>query len=389
MPNLLDLFIVGALAVAFIGGWQLGFVTRATSWLGLAAGLLLAARVLPWLVDRLEGAPPSRVFVTMGLVMLAFGSVGLLAGLVIGNRLRVVVSGARVHTADRVAGGLTSCAGVILVVWLLVPVMADVRQWPAQQARGSWIAQAVDAVLPPAPDSIQALGRVVGETNFPRVLDALQPAPSVAAPPAETGLAPQTIDAVVASVVRVEGIACRRVQVGTGFVIDHDTVLTNAHVIAGEPSTRVMRNDGVELEAEVVLFDPARDLAVLVVEGLERPPLELREGSVGDTGGAFGFPGAGELRVAPFEIARHLNATGRDIYNEQRVHREVYAVASHLASGDSGAPIINPDGVALGMAFAVAPDREAVGYALTAGEIARALENGDLSTPVDTGRCLW
>lgn len=140
MPNVLDLAILVALVVAFAGGWQLGFVTRATSWLGLAVGLYAGARVMPWIVDRLSGAHPGRVFLTLGVVLLALGSAGLLVGLVIGNRLRRVVSGAEVHTVDRIGGGLASCVGVIFVVWLLVPVMADVRQWPAQQARNSRIA---------------------------------------------------------------------------------------------------------------------------------------------------------------------------------------------------------------------------------------------------------
>ena len=388
MPNALDLVIASALVIAFIGGWQLGFVTRATSWLGLVTGLLIGARMLPWIVDRLGGAPPGRVVLTMAMVLLALGSAGLVVGLLIGNRLRIVVSGARVHPADRAAGGLASCAGIVLIVWLLVPVMADVSEWPAQQARGSRLAALVAAVLPEPPDSVQALGRVVGETNFPRVLDALQATPEVVDPPSEVDLAPEVVAEVAASVVKVEGVACRRIQLGTGFVIDDDLVLTNAHVIAGEPHTTVLRDDGVELNAVAVLFDPERDLAVLHVEGLDRSAIPLHPGEAGDTGGVFGFPAGGDLRVAPFEIARHLTATGRDIYGRTRVSREVFAVATLLESGDSGAPIIDPSGAALGMAFAIAPDRQAVAYALTAAEIDAALQ-ADMSQPVDTGECLW
>jgi S1-C subfamily serine protease len=387
MPNALDLVILLALAVAFAGGWQLGFVTRATSWLGLAAGLLVGARTLPWIVDRLQGAPPARVFLTLGAVLLALGSIGLLIGLVIGNRLRSVVSGAEVHPVDRVAGGLASCAGVIVVVWLLIPVMADVRQWPAQQARGSRIAQVIDSVLPPAPDSIQALGRVVGEDAFPRVLDALQPTPSHVQPPGDTGLSQGVVDHVTRSVVQVEGVACRRIQLGSGFVIDGGYVVTNAHVVAGEPSTTVRRDDGHELTATVVVFDPGRDLAVLAVDGIDRPGLTLRAGEIGETGGVFGFPAGGELRIAPFELSRHLTATGRDIYNEARISRDVYSVAAHLQGGDSGAALVGHDAAVVGMTFAVAPDRDGVAYALTAAEVLSALEI-DRSRPVETGACL-
>ncbi len=391
MPNLLDLVIVASLLIAFVGGWQIGFVARATSWLGLAVGLVVGAKTLPWVVDRLAGASGGRALVTMGMVLIALGSLGLLAGLMIGNRLREAVSGFEVHPVDRLAGGVVSCAGILAVVWLLIPVMVDARQWPAQQARGSQVAQLLDVVLPQAPDSIQALGRVVGEDRFPRVIDALQRTPRHVEPPSEVALPPEVAEGVVASVVRVEGVACRRIQIGSGFAIAGDLVLTNAHVVAGEPSTIVRRDDGTELVASVVLFDPARDLAVLSVPGLDRPGLELEQGSVGDVGGVYGYPRGGDLRIAPFEVARHLKATGRDIYNDRRITRDVFSIASNLDSGDSGAALVDPEGQVLGIAFAVAPDRGGVAYALTAAEVLEALEAaGDLRNrdSVDTGACL-
>lgn len=390
MPNILDLAIIASLVVAFVGGWQIGFVARASSWLGLGLGLLAGAQALPWIADRMSGATSGRTLITMGVVLLALGSLGLMAGLIIGNRLREAMSGFDVHPIDRLAGGVVSCAGILVVVWLLVPLMIDARQWPAQQARGSRVAQLLDAVLPQAPDSIQALGRVVGEDRFPRVIDALQPTPRHVEPPAVTGLSPEIEAAVAASAVRVEGVACRRIQIGSGFAINGDLVLTNAHVVAGEPSTIVRRDDGVDLDATVVLFDPALDLAVLHVPELDRPGLPLARGSVGVVGGVYGFPQGGELRIAPFEIARYLKATGRDIYNDHRITREVYSIASFLDSGDSGAALVNPQGEVVAMAFAVAPDRGGVAYALTSGEVESALAEADLGSgePVDTGACL-
>ncbi|MGY6499589.1 MAG: MarP family serine protease [Acidimicrobiales bacterium] len=387
MPNVLDITILVVLALAFAGGWQLGFLTRATSWLGLAGGLLLGARGLPWLVERLEGASSARVLFTVGMVLFAVGSTGLLVGLLIGNRLRSVVSGEQVRMPDRIAGGAASCVGVVFVVWLLVPLMADIPQWPAQQARGSLIVQSVDAVLPTPPDSIQALSRLVGEDRFPRVLDALDPSPRIVDPPAETGLPDEVTASVLPSVVRVDGVACRRVQSGSGFVVADDLVVTNAHVVAGEPTTGVTRDDGTTLPATVVAFDPERDLAVLRVPGLDRSPLGLRPGEVGELGAVFGYPGGGELRVAPFEVARHLTATGRDIYYERRTSRDVFVVAAHLAGGDSGAALVGADGSVIAVAFAVAPDRDAVAYALTTAEISAVLDQ-PLDQGVDTGGCL-
>ena len=62
-------------------------------------------------------------------------------------------------------------------------------------------------------------------------------------------------------------------------------------------------------------------------------------------------------------------------------------LASDLAPGDSGAAMIDTQGSVVGIAFAVAPDKPGVAYALALDEV-RAVLAGDLSSEVDTGDCL-
>src|SRR5213075_574313 len=147
-------------------------------------------------------------------------------------------------------------------LWLLLPSMADVPGTVARQARTSKIAMLVDDTLPAAPDTLQALRRLVGNDNFPRVFEALRPAPNIGPPPAASGLAAPVLAKVEASTVRVEGQACDRLQDGSGFAAANDVVVTNAHVVAGERRTSVFRPDGSKLPATVVVFDSDRDLAV-------------------------------------------------------------------------------------------------------------------------------
>src|SRR5690606_31922865 len=184
----------------------------------------------------------------------------------------------------------------------------------AEQVRRSQIAQALNGALPDAPDSMQALRSFIGEDNAPQVFDALRPTPDLGPPPEATGLDTATVVNTSRSVVKVEGIACNRVQDGTGFVVGNELVATNAHVVAGEAQTEVLRDDGSRVGASVVAFDPARDLAVLRVPGLNRRALPIGESSLGASGGVFGHPGGGPLRIAPFAVATQLRATGRDIY---------------------------------------------------------------------------
>jgi S1-C subfamily serine protease len=345
-------------------------------------------RSLPWIVDRLEDAGALRLALTGGGVLIVGVSVGSLLGLVVGAKVRGAVSGESASSVDRAAGAVTGCVGVVLAVWLLVPLMADFSEWPADQARQSRIARVIDEVLPPAPDGVQALRRVIGTDEFPRVWNALHPTPELAEPPTTSGLPEQTASEVARSVVRLEGNACRRIQLGTGVVLGDDLVVTNAHVVAGEESTTVVRDDGRGFEGTVVLYDPATDLAVLRVPGLGRPSLPLSDANVGDVGGVFGHPNGGDLRIAPYSIARRVTATGTDIYDDQRVSRDVYFIASALRPGDSGAPLVDPTGAVVGLAFAIAPDRSDVAYAVTAAELRVALAT-TTNVPTGTGDCLF
>jgi len=386
--NALDLFIILAGATAAFGGYRLGFVARAASWLGLAIGLFVSARLLPTIIDWLEDIDQVQLLFVAAAVLIAGAFLGQAAGLLIGARLhlRLPVGGAR--QADRVAGAAAGVLGVLISVWLLLPAMANISDWPARQARTSTIAQLVHDVFPDPPDTLQALRRLIGDDRFPDVLGALEAAPDLGPPPAESGLSQATADHVAESTVKVEGAACRRIQDGSGAVIGPELVATNAHVVAGEDDTFVYRYPDTErLAAEVVAFDPNRDLAILHVPGLDRPPLPIGDIDEGGIGAEFGYPGGGRLRIAPYQIGQRVQARGTDIYDSQRYEREVFFLSAALAPGDSGAALVDPNGTVVGIAFAIAPDKPNVAYALTTKELNAVLATVAAGA-VDTGPCL-
>jgi S1-C subfamily serine protease len=385
--NVFDVVLLVAGVSAAVGGYRLGFVARAASWLGLALGLLGGALLLPVVLPEVQDASQ----VTMSLVsiglLVGMALVGNALGLVLGSRLHAELPAGAARRADQAAGGLVGILGLLVILWLLLPTLSHIQGWMATQARGSVIAREVNAAFPDPPDALEALRRVVGDDPFPQVFDALQPAPDTGASPGSSGLSTETANQVVRSTVKVEGIACSRIQDGSGFFVGEDLVVTNAHVVAGEDETTVELSDGSTLDATVVAFDPQRDLAVLRTRGGGAPPLPLRDAEVGDTGGVFGRPGGGPLEISPFRVADQIDARGRDIYDSGTTSRDVLVLAAELAPGDSGSALVDPQGQVVGVAFAVAPDKPGVAYALAIEEL-EAVLSGDLSSERDTGGCL-
>ncbi len=386
--NLLDGLIVVSVIAAAVVGHRLGFVARVLSWVGLALGLTVAAAVVPTVVRHLHSGGASRTYLIVAIALLAaFGFAGQALGLAVGSRVHRIIPRGTARQVDSLVGAAVGALGVLVVVWLVSPAMADVPGWPAEAARSSRIAQAVETAFPAAPDSTQALRRVVG-SRYPQVLGALQEAPTLGNPPVRSGLDQVTQDRIARSTVKVEGQACRNTQEGSGFVVAPDVVVTNAHVVAGERSTTLHPfDDGRLVKATVVAFDPERDLAVLSAPGLNRPPLLLGDPAVGQVGAVFGHPEGGPLRVSPFEVAEQVDATGTDIYDRSATERRVLFLSSQLHPGDSGGPLITPDGRVVGVAFAIAPDRQGVAYALHPSELQPLLAKVG-TQPVRTGSCL-
>jgi S1-C subfamily serine protease len=385
--NALDLAIVALAVAAGIGGYRLGLVARATSWLGMLVGVLLAARLVGPVAGAIEGAGDTRVLLAAAGLLVGGAFLGQALGLLIGARLHYAIpEEGNYRRADRSAGTIAGVLGVLLAVWLLTPALAEVRGDAARLARTSSITRWLADVLPAPPDALGELQNLVGD-GFPEVFPGLDPAPDLGAPPPESGLTQEVQDLAARSTVKVEAAGCGQLQDGSGVVLGPDLVVTNAHVVAGGEDVVVERQpDGERLEAEVVAFDPSADLAVLSVPGIDRPPLPMGAAQPGSVGGAFGHPGGGDLRIAPFQVGEEVTATGRDIYGGRRTERQVLFLAADLQPGDSGAALVDPAGTVVGIAFAIAPDQPSVAYALTV-EAVQAILGGALG-PTSTGPCV-
>jgi len=388
--NVLDLVIVAAMIAAAYFGYRLGFVARVVSWVGLALGVVLAVALVDDVTGLLSSqASQTRLFVAL-LFFLVLATAGQALGYAGGLALRSRLPSTEVvHRGDRVGGAVVGVIGVLVAVWLLTPALASAQGWPARAARDSQIIRAIDRYGPDPPPQAQRLGRAVAEGPFPEVFARLNGPGGVGTPPTHA-LAPDVATRVASSVLKIEGQACDTIQAGSGFVAGADLVVTNAHVVAGEPRTEVQTNDGRQLSATVVAFDPERDLAVLRVRNLRLFALQFADGGDGTTGAVFGHPGGGPLQVAPARIAETVNATGTDIYRTSRTNRRVHVLAADLAPGDSGGPLVDQQGRMVGVAFAVDPGEESTAYALTRDEVDSVLGPvvSGRQAPANTGPCL-
>ncbi|MCV7281996.1 trypsin-like peptidase domain-containing protein [Mycolicibacterium flavescens] len=220
----------------------------------------------------------------------------------------------------------------------------------------------------------------------------------VAAPeaPAHTTVAPApnaTIDAARRSVVQVRAPAgdCGKLLGGTGFVVAPHRVLTAAHVVAGSDSVSIEANDNV-LDAQVVSYDAAADVAIIDVPGLVAPPLSLAPLPVepGTKASVLAYPEHGAFAAVSATVGQLVDLTGPNIYRTTNVTRAVYVVSlpGGLPPGASGGPLVDRAGRVLGVMFGNDVEHADTGFALTSVELARQTTVLTGGTPVWTGDCV-
>ena len=391
--DLLDVVLLVVAALFALSGYRQGFVVGALSFVGFLGGGLLGARVAPDVARLGPLAQLDETVVGLGVVFACAGLGQLLAG-VLGTRLRAGLTWRPARLVDAAAGAGVSVVSLLLVAWLVGSAVAS-APYPAlaSQVRRSMLIDTVDALVPDsARQSADGLRQFVDERGFPDVFGGLDPtrAKDVAAP--DPALARSRAARVARpDVVKVTGLApgCRRRVEGSGFVYARERVMTNAHVVAGVPDPQVQVG-AARLPARVVLFDPARDVAVLHVPGLTGTPLAFSadEAQDGDSAVVVGYPRDGPFRADPARVRQVQRARGPDIYGDRTVVRQIYALRGLVQPGNSGGPLLDTRGRVLGVVFAAAADRPDIGYALTAQEVGGDAAQGRTATArVDSGPC--
>ena len=388
--NALDiLLLVLLLAYAVSGYWQ-GFITGAFATTGLLVGGLFGI----WLAPTLLGDADPSVWVSLGalFIVLLAASFGQALMQFIGAKLRAKVTWQPARALDAVGGAALSVVAVLVVAWALGVAVSGARiPWVNEQVRGSQVLGEVNQVMPSrANRALDSFNQVVGASDFPLYLEPFAPERiiEVGPPPARIATDPQ-VQAAAQSVIKIHGEnSCGGGVEGTGFLYAPDRVMTNAHVVAGVETPRLVTEAG-EVDTTVVYYNPDIDVAVLEVDGLGLPHLSFdREAEAGDPGAVLGFPNDGPYDVQGARIRAEQRLKSPDIYGDGTVVREVYSVRSNIRPGNSGGPMVSPDGKVTGVVFAASVTDQSTGYVLTADQVGEAAAEGiSSSAPVSSGRC--
>ena len=382
--DLLDFILLLLVAGYAIRGFTTGFFRQAGALGGFLLGLLLGSFLTPLTVRLASG--------TTGKAVVAFITVLGMAALIgsfgeqLGNYLAGLTKKIHIDVVDEVAGAILSGTTVLIVAWVLASMFARLP-FPTitSQIQRSAILAALDRDLPPVPDVLARIDNLVAPSGFPRVFAGIEPE---AGPPV-TGPNAAAVNAAAAagqaSTVKIEGAGCGGLVDGSGFVVGNGLVVTNAHVVAGIARPNVIDRAG-EHPAIVVSFDPNLDLAVLRTTGLAGPALALGATDYprGTVGAVLGYPGGGPFDVQSAAILYEQTAIGRNIYDRRVVRRQVYALQAVVRPGNSGGPLITPDGTVIGVVFAASTTNNDLGYALTSteirAEVAAAASSGQVSS---------
>lgn len=371
-----DLIALGFVAVTAFIGWKKGLLASALSVAGIVLGAWLGSRLAPAL---LEGGTSSPYTPLAALAGAAVGAILLeTLGTLAGTSLRSRIRKPRLSTFDSFGGlGLGAVAGLAIVwvlgaVALLLPGQADLRHGAQQSAL------------------LRRLNEVVSPEKVLNALARIDPFPAIAGPaapitPPDPRLAhSQGVRAAAPSVVRVLGTACGVGVEGSGWTARTETVVTAAHVVAGQEDTTVELQSGARLPADVLAFDRRNDIAVLHVDRLGLRPLRLTRPRNGTAVAVLGFPENGPFTATPARIGRTSVVLADDAYGRGPVTRAITSLGGRVRHGDSGAPAVDANGAVQTTVFA-ARLRTVGGYGVPDNVVRAALSSA--RAPVSTGDC--
>jgi S1-C subfamily serine protease len=378
--TVLDWAILAFTFALALWGYRQGLIVGALTLVGFGLGAFAGSRIAPLLLSKGSHSPYAPLFGALGALLVGALMAVTLESFALGLREKFVRR-PFLQAADG-AGGAVLIASVALgLAWIFGAVLLHAPSTAQLRAdiQQSVILRSLNDVLPPSGPLLNALDRV---DPSPTVFG---PAAPVASPDAKIARDPDVLGA-GDSVVRVRSTAGGLGIEGSGWAVEPGGVVTNAHVVAGSDDTTVTTQDGTELDATPIYYQPRRDLALLQVGSpLPTLPISSRR-EVGEDAAVLGYPENGPYALAPARIGETRATVSEDSYGNGPIERIIVALSGNVRSGNSGGPLVDPRGNVVGTVFAATTSGTRGGFAIPAEQVREALGRVDLDG-VDTGPC--
>lgn len=173
---------------------------------------------------------------------------------------------------------------------------------------------------------------------------------------------------------------------GSGWFVRPGVVVTNHHVVDGDrPSVKIRLRGGKVVPAEIVGSDPRTDLALLLCDAPDNPPLPLNTDPlrIGELCFAFGSPLGEYTESVTFGV---VSGVGRRMPLKSGLSIEnLVQTDAEINPGNSGGPLVDLDGEVLGVNVMIRTDGRGMGFAVPARTVSAVvpelLEHGEVLRP--------
>jgi len=177
---------------------------------------------------------------------------------------------------------------------------------------------------------------------------------------------------------------------GTGFFFMKDgTIITNAHVIEGAKSIKVVTLDGKEHKATVIGQDSLSDIAVIKIESNDYEPVEIGDSSQlveGEEIIAMGSPYG--LQLSHTSTTGIVSAIRNNFkFDNLNIVLDLVQHDAAINMGNSGGPLINMYGQVIGInSLKIGGEYENLGFAIqinsALGIIEDLINDGSVNRPI-------
>ncbi|MDP8926761.1 MAG: MarP family serine protease [Actinomycetota bacterium] len=374
-----DWFIAAFVLLLAVRGFRTGFLVGALSLGGMLGGVYLGSKVASTLASEgYLGTYGPLIVVGFVLVSAILGE-ALARG--IAARIRFRIEDTFLGVLDKLGGAALGAALGLLLAWVLGVFAQQAPLPPAFQAslQRSEIVGTLDERLP-SHTLLQAFVRFgpLPQLEGPRP-DVPTPNPALLNEPA--------VRQAASSAVRVTSIEGVSGYAGSGWVAAPGLVVTNAHVVPGGGYTWVQPPGTMrQLPAEILLSDERNDVAVLGVEGIDLPALQLASPQPGETVVIMGYPENGPFEARAGRIGATRSVLSSNAFGSGHVERQVTSIRGVVRRGNSGGPVVNSEGQVVATIFAEGAGTGDVGYGIPSSVVEEAVDEAQRREALATKR---